>query len=68
MDIETIARHAYNAYGDAVGGTTHDGRPMPGYDELGGRQKAGWEAATAVAYRAGYSDGQDRTTPAPWGE
>lgn len=36
---------AYAAYAAAVGGTTHDGRALPAYEELGDRQRDGWEAA-----------------------
>jgi hypothetical protein len=35
----------YAAYCAAVGGTTFNDQPLPTFDELGDRQKAGWEAA-----------------------
>lgn len=41
------AKHAYNAYVKTVGGTTFDGRPLPTFEELGDRQKAGWQQAAS---------------------
>lgn len=41
----TAGAIAYAAYASAVGGTAHDGRPLPTYEELGDRQRDGWEAA-----------------------
>ena len=41
------AKHSYDAYTKAVGGTTFDGRPLPTFEELGDRQKEGWQAAAA---------------------
>ena len=45
---ERHGRAAYAAYTEAVGGTTYDGRAMPTYDELGERQRKGWDAAGAA--------------------
>lgn len=39
------AQNAYAAYVKTVGGTTYDGRPLPTFEELGDRQKAGWQQA-----------------------
>ena len=41
----SAASLCYAAYCAAVGGTKFDGTPLPTFDELGERQKAGWEAA-----------------------
>lgn len=43
------AKNTYAAYVKAVGGTTFDGRPLPTFEELGDRQKAGWQAAAEQA-------------------
>lgn len=40
---------AYLAYSEAVGGTTHDGRPMLAWDDLGETVQGGWIAAAAAA-------------------
>lgn len=45
MSIEQLARKAYEAYAHQAGGKTHDGKPMPGYKELGQRVQANWIAA-----------------------
>lgn len=39
-------RYAYAAYGatSGAGDTTWDGRPMPGWDDMGDQQRAGWIA------------------------
>ena len=41
----SLGQKAYEAYCAAVGGTTFDGKPLPTFQELGDRQRAGWEAA-----------------------
>lgn len=50
---EASAKGVYLAYCAAVG-TTHDGRPLPAWEELGERQRNGWEQArrAAVAWRS----------------
>lgn len=35
----------YAAYCAAVGGTTHDNKPLPAFEEMTDRQRTGWEAA-----------------------
>lgn len=46
-------RMAYTVYGDAVGGTTPDGRPIPPWDALGEKVQGGWTAVgTAFRQRA----------------
>lgn len=45
---ETLGRMAFEAYREAVGGLTFDGKPIPGWDDLHGdraKVQAGWEAA-----------------------
>ena len=39
-------RVAWRAYREAVGGKSWEGNFLPGWDELGEVQKAGWKAAT----------------------
>jgi hypothetical protein len=55
---QTPAQIAYEAYGAATGGLTHDGRPMPTWDQLGDRIQRAW-AAAALAL------GLERTVPQP---
>lgn len=44
----SLGETAWNAYRDAVGGTTYDDRPLPEWSDLGDRQRAGWEAAASA--------------------
>ena len=41
-------QQAYQRYTAGVGGTTFDGKPLPTWDDLGDRQKAGWCATAGV--------------------
>lgn len=45
--MKTLGQTAYEAYCDGVGGKTFDDKPLPTWEQLGERQKAGWEAAGA---------------------
>jgi len=48
-----FAEAAYTAYGQSTGLLTHDGAPMPGWDELSNRTRQAWtQAAGAVALAA----------------
>ncbi|MFJ9895230.1 hypothetical protein ACIQPR_18135 [Streptomyces sp. NPDC091280] len=48
-----FAETGYTAYGQSTGLLTHDGAPMPGWDELSDRTRAAWvQAAGAVALAA----------------
>lgn len=47
--IEAAAINAYRHYGDAVGGTTWDGKPIPEWQDIKGRQRNGWRAAVSGA-------------------
>lgn len=48
-DYARHARDAYHSYGQSTGWLTHDGRQMPGWNDLGDRVQAAWTAAvTAV--------------------
>lgn len=40
---------AYAAYCVGVGGLTFDNKPLPTFEQLGERQRAGWEAAAVTA-------------------
>lgn len=57
-DQLTPAQTAYAAYSQATGGLTHDGRPMPAWDDLGDRIRHAW-ASAALAL------GMERTVPQP---
>ncbi len=43
--MQDLAKVAWDAYAKAVGGTTFDGKGLPEWDDLGERQKQGWDAA-----------------------
>lgn len=47
-EIPSLGQVAFEAYCDAVGGKTFDGKPIPGWNELHGdrlKVQGGWEAA-----------------------
>lgn len=49
----TLARRAYQAYGEAVGWRNYRGDPMPAFDDLGDPIQGAWRAAaSAVGYRS----------------
>lgn len=52
LQIETAAMNAYRHYGDAVGGTTWDGKPIPEWHLIKGRQRNGWRNAVVGALRS----------------
>ncbi len=55
--MSRAAQAAWDAYAEAVGGKTFDDKPLPSWEELGDRQKAGWQAAAeAVLVQYGHSD------------
>jgi len=47
---QTLGQLAYHAYGEIVGGRTHDGRPLPTWDELGDRIRGAWCHSAAVVH------------------
>lgn len=51
---------AYQAYADAVGGKTHDGRDMPAWGDLGDRIRSGWDSAAEVIRILVRREGEDR--------
>lgn len=46
---KSLGEGAWDVYANAVGQTTFDNKPLPGWAELGERQKEGWEAAAEAA-------------------
>lgn len=48
MSVE-LGRTAYAAYGTTTGGRTHDGRPMPTWDDLGDLIRAAWISAALAS-------------------
>lgn len=52
-----LGRTAWDAYVKAVGGTTHDGKQLPTWYQLGERQKRGWEEAAKAAVRHAAENG-----------
>jgi hypothetical protein len=47
-----LARVGYEAYGESTGWLTHDGRPMPGWCQLGDRVQGAWGAAAGAIVAA----------------
>ncbi|MFE9906402.1 hypothetical protein [Streptomyces achromogenes] len=43
-----LGQVAYLAYSEATSGLTHDGRPMPAWDDLGDTVQGAWIAAAAA--------------------
>ncbi|WP_318202976.1 hypothetical protein [Streptomyces sp. SCL15-4] len=46
--LSDLGQVAYLAYSEATGGLTHDGRPMPAWDDLGDTVQGAWIAAAAA--------------------
>lgn len=44
-DTDFIAKIAFEAYSNAVGGTNVAGNPIPPWEELGEKVQGGWTAA-----------------------
>lgn len=52
-----LGQHAYTAYSEATEGLTHDGRPMPAWEQLGDRIQAAWTAAARAIFTAALTGG-----------
>ena len=48
-DRHSLGRAAFEAYSASKGGKTHDGKPIPPWEDLGGDVRAGWQAAAEGA-------------------
>ncbi|MCZ0207892.1 hypothetical protein OZK63_20995 [Streptomyces sp. UMAF16] len=46
--LSDLGQAAYLAYSEATDGLTHDGRPMPAWDDLGDTVQGAWIAAAAA--------------------
>ena len=46
-DVDTLARAAYDAYGDHTGHLNYQGLPMPIFDDLGDTIQGAWRKAAA---------------------
>lgn len=51
-DLGTLARVAFEAYNDERGGLTWDGKPIPGWDDVGDEIRAAWMASVAATLRS----------------
>jgi len=47
------ARDAYRAYAARSGGKTHDGRPMPAWEDVGEAVQANWVASVRQTQEGG---------------
>lgn len=61
MARNAYGKIAFEAYAKAVGGTTHDGKVIPDWADLGDRVRGAWEAAGAavaeeIDFAARYGD------------
>lgn len=69
MPEKMLGQLAFEAYVDAVGGETFDGKPIPGWEDLsgdGGRTRAAWQdAANAVVSRVAVENGAVVRVDAP---
>lgn len=52
MSAQTLGEVAFVAYSNELGGTTHDGRPIPDWADVGDRVRAGWKASAVAALSA----------------
>lgn len=70
MSEKTLGQIAFEAYCEAVGGETFDGKPIPGWTELHGdrlKVQGGWEAAAAaVMEQIEVKAGNVRMGPSRW--
>jgi hypothetical protein len=48
-DENELAQGSYEAYAEATGGKTFDGRDMPAWENLGEKIQGAWRAAAAKA-------------------
>lgn len=48
-DAEALAREMFDAYNQAAGGLTWDGKPIPPWDATGPKVQANWRAAAQRA-------------------
>ena len=60
-----LAKIAYDAYGEAVGGLNYMGLPMPPWDELPTKIHDGWVAATDAVVQAVAAAGEPAAKPEP---
>jgi hypothetical protein len=51
-DAGALGRVAFDAYGETTGGLTHDGRPIPQWEDLGEAVQQAWIAAATAVIRA----------------
>ena len=51
-DTAALGRLAFTAYGEQAGGLTHDGRRIPGWEDLGESVQQAWIAAAIAIVRA----------------
>lgn len=49
--IDAGAQAAYRAYGLVTAGKTHDGRPLPAWEELGDTIRTAWRGAAHAAWK-----------------
>jgi hypothetical protein len=52
MSNEELAKAAYDAYGQAVGGLNYLGNPMPAWEDLPMRISMAWEVAAIAVKNA----------------
>lgn len=61
-DPTARARAAFRAYTDRAAGLTHDGRPIPDWDNVGDNVRSAWTAAATAA--AAFTTDPDTDHPA----
>lgn len=53
LETKTPGRIAFEAYNEAKGGLTHDGKPIPPWTDVGAAVREAWEAAAYAVLRDG---------------
>lgn len=54
LDLDELAKRAYEAYGKVVGGVNVAGHQLPAFEDTGQTVSAGWRAAVQVGLVEGY--------------
>jgi hypothetical protein len=63
MANTTLGQIAFEAYNEAVGGKTWDGKPIPAWAEINEKVRNGWEQSALAVVREKQKENFCRATP-----
>lgn len=63
-----LGQVAFEAYTKEKGGTTHDGKPIPPWEDLGDAVRGAWQAAGEAAGRADRDNWKKLLRPGQWNQ